>query len=534
MGIAFAPRNSLIPGGTGDLRPEYEPLRSRAAATPDFLPWLLAAVCALALGVALWATRNISPLNPDTPSYLYFDPSRTVGYPAFLWLVKLLTGHAVAAVPVQMTLLALSLFLLGRSFHDLVGRPKLSLAFQVFLTCSPDVWRFSSELMTEALATASVALWCAQLLRLIKQPSRKAYLLLALISATGMSIRPSLVVLFAGSAIAALLLKSRRQRASAAASLVPVGLGAYLLTPLALLIVHGSPVTTSPLARGVLQHTLFCDDAATAADRDAEFVDRDSAGVRRYLDSAPADVGVALQHLYSAPLRFDSIIPALGRLHNFEAGWQTDPIVSRVARERVETKPLCYAGSVLRNYWDLVTQASLHLGAEGARVDQFIAFHPPVPIASEPPLPSDAEALQRAAAELRVPPPAAHVTIGRFATKGSPALLLVGRILYGATGLIGLAALAALVTRRQVGVPNRHTIALAAMGLIFHTLFLGTAIVELSLIRYTVPAWPIVCTILAAALAALWLRDQSNATSSIFGTATVHQIAPSPATAAVR
>ena len=535
MGIAFAPRNSLIPGGAGDLRPEWQqPIGSDAAPARDTIPWVQAALCAVALGIALWATRGVSPLNPDTPSYLYFDPSRTVGYPAFLWLVKLLGGHAAAAVPVQMGLLALSLFLLGRSFHMLFGRPPLSLVFQVFLLASPDLWRFSAELMTEALATASVALWCAQLLRLIRRPSPWAYLLLALIAAAGMLVRPSLMVLFAGSAIAALLLKSRRQRGSAVASLIPIGLGAYLLTPLALLLVHGSPVATSPMARGILQHTLFCDGAPAPGDADAAFVDRDSAGVRRYLESAPADVGVALQHLYSAPLRFDSLIPALGRMHNFEAGWKTDPIVSRVARERVEANPLCYARSVLRNYWDLATQASPHVGAEGARVDRFLAANPAIPIASVPLLPSDARALQRAAAELHVAPPLAHVTIGRFGTNSSPLLLLLGRVLYGATAFIGLACLAALIRRWRAGLSDRNAIALAAMGLVFHALFLGTAIVELSLIRYTVPAWPIVCTALAVLFAPLRLRDQSSLTSSISGTPTTHHMAPAPATAAVR
>jgi uncharacterized membrane protein len=388
--------------------------------------------------------------------------------------------------------------------------------------------------MTEALATASVALWCAQLLRLIRRPSPWAYFLLALIAAAGTLVRPSLMVLFAGSAIAALLLESRLQRGSAVASLVPIGLGAYLLTPLALLAVHGSPATTSPVARGVLQHTLFCHDAAVAGDADAAFVDRDSAAVRQYLDTAPADVGIALQHLYSAPLRFDSIIPALGRLHGFSSGWQTDPIVSRVARERVEANPLCYARSVLRNYWDLVTQASPHVGAEGTRVDEFLSAHPPVPIASEPPLPSDVRALQQAAAELHVTPPPAHTATGRFGTKGSPLLLLLGRVLYGATAFVGLACLAALVRRWRMDLSDRNAIALAAMGLVFHALFLGTAIVELSLIRYTVPAWPIVCTALAIVFATLRLRDQSSLTSSISGTPTTHHRAPAPATAAVR
>jgi hypothetical protein len=531
LGIAFAPRNSLIPGGTGDLGPEWQrPIGSEAARARDAIIWVQAGICLIALGIALWATRNISPLNRDTPSYLYFDPSRTVGYPAFLWLLKLLTGHVTTAIPAQMAVLALSLFALGRSVHRLVGRPRVSLLFQILLVSSPDLWRFSAELMTEALATASVALWCAQLLSLIKRPSLRGHLLLAFISAAGMLVRPSLAVLFAGAALAALLLESPRQR-TAAAVLIPIGLGAYLLTPIMLLVVHGSPVTTSPVARGVLQHTLFCDGIAPTGDADADFVDRDSADVRYYVESAPTGVGIALQHLYSAPLRFDSIIPALGRLHNFQAGWQTDPILTRVARERVLANPGCYAESVLRNYWQLATQASLHVGAEGRTVDQFLATHPPVRIASVPLLPSDSQELRRAAEELHVAAPGSRMPGGHFGAKTSPLLLLIGRALYGATALFGFAALTLLALRSGRG---RNRVAIAAMGLVFHALFLGTAAVELSLIRYTIPAWPMVCTMLLMAFAGLRLRNQSSATSSIFGTPITHQIAPSAATAAVR
>jgi len=120
---------------------------------------------------------------------------------------------------------------------------------------------------------------------------------------------------------------------------------------------------------------------------------------------------------------------------------------------------------------------------------------------------------------------------GHFGVKTSPLLLLIGRVLYGATALFGLAALICLARRCA---RDRNMVAVAAMGLVFHALFLGTAAVELSLIRYTIPAWPVVCTMLLMAFAALRLRDQSSATSSIFGTPITHQIAPSAATAAVR
>lgn len=530
MGIAFAPSNPIAPAGPGAIPPHLqEPLGS--GALREATPWLLGGICAVAFAVGLWLTRGISPLNLDSPSYLYFEPSRTVGYPAFLWLVKALTGHAASAVPVQMAILAASLFWLGLSFHDAVDRPKLSLILQLLLVCSPDLWRLSAQLMTEALATAAVALWCAQLLRQLNRTTLHGHFALALIAAAGGLIRPSLLVLFAGTAIAALLLKERRIRHVALLSVVALAFAALLITPAACLLITGSAATASPLARGVLQHTLFCSQAPVLNDPDAAFVDQDSSAVRQYVQSAPKDIQTGLEHLYSAPLRFESIIPALGRLHHLNAGWQTGPIVARIARQRVEANPLCYGANVLRNYWDLVTQNSVHVGGTGRNVERFMAAHPPVPIRAEPPLPADQRALQNAAAELQVTPPM-HPA-GRFAAKTSPFLLLLGRLLFGVGAVIGLLSLFVLASGRRIGTGKEpYVVGLAAMGLVFHALFAATAVAELALIRYTIPAWPIVCTTLALAL--ILLRNQPSATSSIFGTHSAHQMAPSAAIAAVR
>src|SRR5689334_2014113 len=100
----------------------------------------------VALLLAVWATRGMNPLRGDTFEYVYFDPSRTMGYPAFLWLMRLLTGQIASAVPMQMTLLAISLLLLGWSFHNLVRVPAISFAFQAALLGQPEIWKSSAFL----------------------------------------------------------------------------------------------------------------------------------------------------------------------------------------------------------------------------------------------------------------------------------------------------------------------------------------------------------------------------------------------------
>lgn len=355
--------------------------------------------------------------------------------------------------------------------------------------------------------------------------------MLAVISAAGTLVRPSLLVLFASTGVALLLLNGARARRVALLGTIAASVATLLITPAAYLLIHGSARTTSPFARGLLQHTLFC-TLDPEEEPDALLVDQQSSAARRYVDSAPADVRNGLEHLYSAPLRFDAIIPKLGRLHGLQAGWQTDPIVARVARQRVEANPLCYGRSVLRSYWDLITQNSIHVGSGGRAVDQFLKEHPPVAIAAVPPLAADREALDKAAAELHVPPPSPHLAIGHFAARSSPLLLLFGRLLYGGTATIGL--FSAVYVLRRRGAPGRDLIALAAIGIGFHALFAATAIVELALIRYTLPAWPMVCTTLAMTIAMIRAAVQPSASSSIFGTQTAHQTAPSAAMADVR
>jgi len=111
-----------------------------------------AVMTALVLALALWRAAGSNLLRSDSPSYLYFDPSRTIGYPAFLSFVRLVTGHVAWAVPVQMTLLAGALLTLGWSFHKFGRRPLLSLVFQGLLIGSPEMWKISAMIMTEALA----------------------------------------------------------------------------------------------------------------------------------------------------------------------------------------------------------------------------------------------------------------------------------------------------------------------------------------------------------------------------------------------
>jgi hypothetical protein len=460
----------------------------------------LIALTGMTLGTllpALWTARAINPLRGDSAEYLYFDPSRTVGYPAFLWLVRLVTGHVASAVPTQLVLVAGSLLFLGWSFHKWVGRPAFSLAFQAILLGQIAMWKASA--MTEALATAAVAIWSAQLLRVMRVPSFRGVGLLVAISGIATTVRPSLIALFFGTAVTILALLPPRERGRALAMAGTGLVVACAATPVALLLVHGSPKTTSPFARGVLQHTLYCDPHGVPNDADSVFVEQSAASVRRYIESAPPDVQEQLRRAYSSPLRFGLIIPVLGRRHHLDVRSQVDPYLSVIANERLEANPLCYIESVAGAYYRMATFGTNRTTNDEHRIRRFTAVHPPVVLPQYPVLPREAQLDVQAAKEVHDGVTAMNGERQQldFGGKISAVAVLPVRLFYAAGAMIGILSLAALAIGRREEEDRRLFAGPAAMGIVFHGTLAITAVVELGLSRYVVPLWPLVCSLIA-------------------------------------
>ena len=466
----------------------------------------MAAMTLIVAIAALWLTRSVDPIRSDTASYLYFEPTRTVGYPAYLELVRLLTGRVALAAPIQTLVLGAALFLLGWSFHNFARRPSWSIAFQALLLSSPLMWKTSASLLTETLATACVALWCAQLLRMFRTSSAKGVAVLVAIAAIATMIRPSMIALFPATALFAVIRVQGRERWRALAATV-AGMGlAWVATPLAVRLVYPTARATSPFARGILQHSLFCAPASVADDPEAQFVERAAAPARQYVQSAPLGIRPVLKRYYSAQLRFGLIIPALGREHGFDAGWQTDPIVSRIAWQRLGANPLCYAASVTAADYRMATNQITLTPREARRTRDYIETHPPVPLPTAAPLPYEQRIADRAAAEIHAAPNADQPNRELSVPDKSPAVLVwAARILYSAAAALGLASLVTLFRTSSLASARDETWkCVAVLGAAFHGIVGITAIVELGLSRYGIPLWPLVCVmpgIVAAALA---------------------------------
>jgi hypothetical protein len=247
---------------------------------------------------------------------------------------------------------------------------------------------------------------------------------------------------------------------------------------------------------------LFCAHPGHPKDADAHFVEQYARPVAQYVATSPADLTAAFERTYSGQLRFGLIIPALGRRHNFDAGWQTDPIVWRIATQRIADNPLCYAESVLAADYRMATYGTF--GAEKARMLDYLAMRPPAPVPSVPLLSGDKEGALRAAQALHVPP--AFPIAPRFRPDGAnPAFVIAAvRLLFGGAAGIGLLSIFLLAGAQRWGsaIPNMVA-GMAALGVAFHGVIGITAIVELGLSRYLVPLWPIMPTMLGLTVVAL-------------------------------
>jgi len=464
-------------------------------------------ITVIAMIAALWGTRGMDPLRSDSASYIVFDPSRSVGYPAFVGLIRLLTGGAAWVVPAQIILLGVSLLALGRSFYDYTRRPLLTVVFQVVLISGIELWKLSAVLLTEALAATFVAFWCGQLLQFTRAPKLSGLAAMVALASVATTIRPAFVALFLATGLVVLIARPRLQPVPALALIVSGFIAGWGATPVAQYFVRGSLHTTSPFARGVLQHTLFCNQPGALTDPDSIFVEQSAAPARRYVQEAPAEFRSSLERTYSGQLRFGWIIPSLAQAHGMAAGWQTDPIMSRIAAERVRANPTCYAGSVLAADYRMLTYGS---SARVPGLRQYFGEHPPAVVPSAPMPPADLHDALRAGLMLHAKPAFEVPPQFKLEDRNPGLLLFAARLLFATAAIVGLLALLALPFRHKLHPRLAEALPPAAVaGAAFHGTLAITAIVELGLSRYCAPLWPVMAVLIGSLMAGGHIRERA-------------------------
>jgi hypothetical protein len=155
----------------------------------NFIPIAFVVIAAVAFLIYL-LTNTSSPYDNDTPSYMYFDRTRVIGYPLFLNAVRLISGSYLMVLPVQLAVLCTSIAFLAISFWRCTGSWRLSLVLELAILMNFGVMRLADKVMSEALSEACIVVFTALVLREVFAPTRLTAVCLVAAAAVAVMVRP--------------------------------------------------------------------------------------------------------------------------------------------------------------------------------------------------------------------------------------------------------------------------------------------------------------------------------------------------------
>lgn len=461
----------------------------------------------------------------DTPSYLYFHPSRPVGYPLFLAIVHGLAPHYRALVLVQSLVLGASIAALGVAFLRTTNSLSIAVVVELLILISKPYWENASAVMSEALSAAVLNLFCAVAILHIRSRGRWIVFAYALLTLAGITIRPINLVLAPVAILIVVLLSegdvmARLRRSAVPAMIIIAGLVVGdLATPLAQRVVHGPVHTGSPLARGLFQKSLFHDwPSAPVAGVDAgdvALIDQATRPINAYLRTAPADMRPYLERGYSTYLRFKVLLPELAQRHGVSDPWDIDGLLMRYSKARILQRPVDYLTELVEEDLRLLSYQGYDDKTFQSRLAAFLKSRPPVSLPPVPNASAWAQAEQRADADLGATLVHADDTLGveknvQPIPPRSTVQIIVGRTYYSGAALLGLIAPILLFFPSLRGPAWRPLAVLAGFGVLLHATCVLTVVSEVGLFRYIVPMSGAIASMygLAAMLVLAYLRER--------------------------
>jgi hypothetical protein len=287
----------------------------------------------------------------------------------------------------------------------------------------------------------------------------------------------------------------------------------YEISPLSQQLIDGRATGASPLARGLLQKTLFFEHGAAptpgVSSEDRRVIEQSRKPVLVYLAQAPKPIRPKLERGYADYLRFRVIIPKLSRLHGARDDWQVDPVLAKYALAQIEAFPLQYLSGVIVEDLRLLSFQDWNDRRTQDEFSTFVAAHPlPLPAAA-PPTSIGVELDRRARAALRLPPTYALLSTPGEIFRSSHVLpvplILALRLTHAVAALIGVVAVVATLwpglAAKMAG--GDYLRAVAALGLLLHSQTLLTSLSEFGLLRYIMPLWSIIPAIYVLSLLAI-------------------------------
>jgi hypothetical protein len=464
---------------------------------PAFAASLLAALAAAVGLIYLFVVQPGPALDGDTPSYLYFDPGRPIGYPVILRLIHLLTGGYEAVRPFQILLFVLAAFVASWAVFRHGWGYFAAFAFELGVLVYRGPIGLADSIMSDSVAASLYLFYLAAVLNFVRCPSLRRFWLPCLVMAALITIRPVGVALIASNL--ALLLLYRRELCAkflpSSAVLLGLALAGWFATPITHSLISGESAGT-PLARGLLQKVILEEPGAgRVSSCEANFIESLSRPALNYMRTVPPQHRDLMRLRYSSYLRFKSIIPGLAQRHQFAREADADPILMCYSLARIRQDPVAFLHVTAHDYWGLVTNHTYITQRQHDDYVAFIAAHPPpLPTAfrnTETHNAARAQALRDIKQDAAVQADFAAEEVSFGPSRARPVVLTVAvNATQVVATLIGILCIGFVVVG-MLGfrVPEGRT-TIGILAIAAQVSLALTAVVEIALPRYVFPVWP--------------------------------------------
>lgn len=346
-----------------------------------------AKISALALvpvvaGIYIYVFKDLTAVvGGDAPSYINLDPSRPVGYGAFLNAAFKL-GFGLNAIPlIQATFLLGCLWVTACAWTAGTGRFALALVWQGLTMANVLLIQSSVYLIPDAISAALIMLALASWIGMATHYSRTRLCVLLLVCGVAGLFRPTnlLLLVVTGSMLTCLPGLPGRERLIALGAAAAVSVLTLAASPTFYFHRYGSVATSSPAARGLLQKTLFTgwapDAAATRCG--GEVIETATRDVVRYLETTPPLERSILEDKYSNYLRFSVIIPELQNKFHFSSEGEANNLLACYVSARIKQDPLHFAARFAGDYLRLGLYLVFVDAQQRAQYETFVAANPP-------------------------------------------------------------------------------------------------------------------------------------------------------------
>ncbi|GJE57697.1 MULTISPECIES: hypothetical protein [Methylobacterium] len=346
-----------------------------------------AKILALALipvfaGIYFYVFKDLTAVvGGDVPSYINLDPSRPVGYGAFLnGAFKL--GFGLNAIPmIQAAFLLGCLWVTACAWTACTGRFALALVWQGLTMANVLLVQSSVYPIPDAVSAALIMLALASWIGMAAHYSRTRLCVLLLVCGIAGLFRPTNLILLVvtGGMLMCLPGLLRRERLIALGAAAAVSVLTLAASPAFYFHRYGSVATSSPAARGLLQKTLFTDWAPDAAATrcGGEVIETATHDVVRYLGATPPLERSVLEDKYSNYLRFSVIIPELqSKFHTTSEG-EINSILACYVSARMKQDPLHFVTRFAGDYLRLGLYLVFVDAQQRAQYETFVAANPP-------------------------------------------------------------------------------------------------------------------------------------------------------------